>query len=235
MADATTAITVVLPKTPERLGVNAEWIAMRDAVVAEASGLVVSNEAGFSAGSDLLQRITKLSNKLETFRKDYTAPFLEAQRAIKSMADSAREPLEKVKSALKVELGKYAEIQRKAEAEERRKAEAAAQEEAARLAQENEEASELLGDAAPQEEVVVVAAPVQRRAVSDSVRVIPRIVWEVIDVDLIPRAFLMVDDRKVNEFKREHEDLIKKAVEDGKAGNPIPGVVFAVKTDVASM
>ena len=231
----TSAITVVFPQMPQKLGINAEWLKLRDALLTEAKGLVVASETGFRAGSEILQRITKLSNQLENFRKEYTEPFLKAQRSIKTMADAAREPLETVKATLKMQLGTYAEEQRKIEAEERRKAEQAAMEAAAAAAQENQDAAELLGEAAPQEEIIVQAAPVARRAVSDSAKVTTRIVWELVDLDKVPRAFLMLDERKVNEFKRQHEELVRKAVEDGKPDAPIPGIVFAVKTDVAAM
>jgi hypothetical protein len=229
------AITVILPQIPQKLGINAEWLQLRDTLLSEAKGLVVADETGFRAGSEILQRITKLSNQLENFRKEYTEPFLTAQRSIKTMADKAREPLETVKATLKLQLGTYAEEQRKIEAEERRKAEQAAMEAAAAAAQENQEAADLLGEAAPQEEIIVQAAPVARRAVSDSARVTTRVVWELVDLDKIPRAFLMLDERKVNEFKRLHEELVRKAVEDGNPDAPIPGIVFAVKTDVAAM
>ena len=229
------AVTIVFPKMPEKLGINSEWLQLRDILLSEAKGLIVADETGFRAGSEMLQRITKLSNQLESFRKDYTEPFLTAQRSIKAMADKAREPLEAVKATLKTQLGAYAEEQRKIEAEERRKVEQAAMEAAAAAAQKNQEAADLLGEAAPQEEIIVQAAPVARRAVSDSARVTTRIVWELVDLDKVPRAFLMLDDRKVNEFKRQHEELVRKAVEDGKPDAPIPGIVFAVKTDVAAM
>lgn len=226
--------SLVLPETPRKIGLSPDWLKMRDLLVDECKGFQCANEEGFNAGSEILQRITKLSNQLEKFRKDFTAPYLSAQKAVKKMADAAREPLETCKSMLKMQLGEYAEKQRKIEAEERRKAEQAAQAEAARLAQENADAADLLGDDAPQEELVLPSTQVERRAVSDSARVIKRIVFEVSDEDAIPRAFMMVDERKINQFKREHEDLIIKAVEDGKPDAPIPGVVFAVKTDVAS-
>lgn len=225
---------LVLPETPKQIAISADWIKLRNAVLIDAEGIMVQDETQFRAASEILQRITKLSNKLETYRKEFTEPFLKAQKSIKAMADSARESLESAKEAVKGKLAQYAEIQRKREAEERAAAEKAAMEAAAQIAEDNTLAVELLGEDAPVQEVVAVASPVERRAVSDSVRVRKTIVFELDDIDKVPRAFLMLDDRLVNKFKSEHAETIINQVEQCGKCDLIPGIVFTVKTDVSS-
>ncbi len=228
----TTALTI--PEMATKVAISPDWISLRDKVIKESEGLVVENETQYQAGSEILRRMTKLSNSLETFRKDFTKPFLAVQRSVKKMTDTARDPLENAKKKIKVPLDSYAEEQRRIEREERLKAEREAQEKAAEIARQNAEAEALMGANAPKEEIIETTAPVVARARSDSSMVVTSVVWEITDLDKVPRAFMMLDERAVNQYKREHKEMIEKLVEDGKPDGIVQGILFAIKTETRS-
>ncbi len=232
MSEASTALA--LPKMGGAIAINAEWIAQRDALVSAASGIIVENDMQYGVACDLLNKITKCSSGMEKLRKELTEPYLSAQSKIKQLADDARVPLEKAKDALQRKLSPYAKAQRKREHEERLAAERAAAEESARIAAENAEAKEILGESAPAQEVVHVVAPVERRAVSGAAKVVTRIEWSVVDIERVPRAFLMVDPRLVNQFRDAHAELITKQIEDNGGCDAVPGIAFKLETKVQS-
>ena len=233
----TTAIAIKLPSLPQSVSIGAEWIEQRQALLDQAEGIVVENDTGFQAASELLQAITKHSNALESVRKDLSRPFDQAAKVIKQTADKAREALEDAKAALKEKIAAYAEVQRKAfearQAEERRKE----QERAAALAQEREAAAELFGDDAAAEMTLapepLPAAVELRPATSGNVRIGSRVTFAVSNPDLVPRAFCMVDERIIRQYVNDHAAELK----DKLAADPLytfaQGITLKVETTVA--
>lgn len=224
-----------IPAMPTEIALQHDWLQERDAILEQTKGIVVENEVGFATASEFLQKITKLSNSVEKFRKQYAEPFNQAAKAIKAMADDARQPLEDAKNRLKAVISEYAERQRRIEMEERRKAEEEARKAAEQANAEADEIKELFGeDAAP--EVTVVAAPVevQRRAVNSAVRIVRRVAWEATDESKIPVAFLSLDERKVNAYLRDHKAEIEQALEADGSYTFAPGIRLKFETTTAS-
>lgn len=224
-----------LPSMPTEVKIGEDWLLTRDDLVKRAAGLIVENEIGFAVASELLQAVTKTSGALEKFRKQYAEPFSQAAKAIKQMADDARDPLEQVKTRLNGLISAYAETQRKIELAERRKAEEDARALAEKQVAEQEEASELFGTEVSQE-VTVVVQPVYvaPRAVNSAVRIKKSVVWNCTDESLVPVAFKSLDDRKVNAYMRDHKADIEAALDKDETWTFAPGITLKFETTAAS-
>jgi hypothetical protein len=229
---------VKLPEISREIRLPDTWIAKRARSLETASAIKkVQDQITFDAASEALQHITKTSGELENERKKFTRPFTAGAKAIKKMCDDARDVLEQEKRRLKQLLAVYASEQARKAAEERRRAEDEARREAERKFAEQQAEEDLFGESAATEKVIEVAPapePTIEEARSSSSRVIRRLVWQIEDAEEIPRAFLMVDDRKVNQYMRETKESMMKLLEDGKDGRTfIAGIRFEIKTDVA--
>ena len=234
---------IKLPALNSEIEIAPDWIAARDQIVAEASGLVsVKDDSAFKLAGDMLRKITKTSNAMEAFRKQYAEPYAEAVKIIKGAADTAREPLEKAKARVQMMLNRYAEEQQRRAEEERKRIEEEQrrQIEAQLAAQEKarQEAETLgLDEPEPQEVALVVElATVVEQPRADSVRVQTDVAWTLADEEKVDRAFLTIDSRKVNEYVRANKDRIAKAIKDdpAQADKIAPGLVFEIKTKVIS-
>jgi hypothetical protein len=238
-----TAVTIRFPDLPQSVEIAPKWIEARDAILTEVEAIAaVADAETFEAGSELLRRITKTSNALEKFRKEFAEPFAEAARLVKRAADTAREPLEVAKGRLQNLLARYAtEQQRKAD-EERKRIEAeqraAIEKQMAERAAAEAAAADLGIDELPPEPEIVapVIIPETSRARADAVRVQESVEWEVIDEGAVPVAFKMVDDRRINGWLAQNKDLVRKTLKDEpyKSGDLVPGIRFEIKTKVMS-
>lgn len=241
MENETKAIAIRLPEFERELTIAPEWIQKRDEILSSA-GMVrsVTTQDEFDIAAELLNRITKTSNKAESMRKDLGKPFLEAGRLIKEAADSARNELEYEKVRIKKILAIYANEQDRRRREEQaaadeaerealaasRAKEAAATQAAADLGIKNEQ-TETFQSAAP-------SKPTTVEAKSDSVRVQVNVIWEVVDQSKIPRSFLAFDPRLVNAYLREHKDKFKETLEAGGDGSGlIDGLAFKLDRQVS--
>lgn len=230
-------IVIKLPEVRQEIEISPAWIAERDAITAQsASVTAITTQEGFEAASQLLSKVTKISNALEEQRTKLSRPFNEAAKLIKAGADHAREPLEAEKSRLKRLLGAYAEEQRRAQEEERRRIE----EEQRRQIEEQaaqRQAQEELGvadEATVFAPVVSTPEPVVVAARSSSARVVERVAWSLLDEDKVPRGFMVLDERKVSQHAREQKDMIMRLVKDGQGEQIVPGIKFVIETDVAA-
>ena len=229
------AVTIKLPPTTTEVTIHEEWIEARDKVVRDAQAVTaVTGQADYDTGSDTLRQITRMSNRLEELRKDFSKPFLQAQKAIKAAADEARQPLEEEKKRVSDLLSQYKAEERRRRAEEERKAEEERQAKLREQAEQAEAARELLGeDAEPETEPEPEPAVlVPRETRSDSSRTVERLVFRVEDEEQVPRPFLSVDERKIRAWRDENKERIQKALADGQ--QPVPGVVFEIETKVTS-
>lgn len=235
---------IKLPTIPSEVTIAPDWIKARDELVEEVAGFEAIESAGdFDDAGELLRKITKTSNAMERFRKDMTAPLTEASRVVKKAADTAREPLEKAKNMIQQLLNRYAaeqdrrrrEEQARIEAEQRKAIEA----QIAKQEEDREIADELgldLSDEPPPIPEVPAIIPQVEAARADGVRVQKNVVWEVADEGDIPRAFLILDPRKVNGYMAQHKDEIMKVLEEKPEheGSFVPGLHFRIETKVIS-
>ena len=234
----TSAVVIQLPVFSKEIAISSEWLTKRNDAVAKAQEVKqVTCQAEFDAAGEALARVTKLDNGIEKMRKELTAPFLAAQKTIKAKVDEACVPLETEKARLKQIAGDWQMSERKRiateAAEAELKAREAAEEELERQQMEREQAEALGLDAPPPLEVVEVATPVVAAPVSDNAKVTMRVSFEVLDEDKVPRAFLMFDPRKVNEYIRQNKAEIMSRVDNGEAEVIVDGLRFTARPDVS--
>lgn len=218
----------------EIVAVDNDWIKSRDTLLTHSANVqAVANIEENEIASELLRKITKISNALETRRKELCDPLNRAAKEVKSAGDTARAPLENEKARLKSLLADYAEAEYKKRQAERRAAEDAERQRAAEAAAEIE-AAETLGIDTPEVvEVAIPETPAQPLIQSaGGTRTSVAISWRLIDESAVPEAFKVFDPRKVNEFKRSLEATIKAAIEKGE--QPIPGIEFFEEIKIAS-
>lgn len=238
---STKALIVPLPNVTDSVTIAAAWFDKRDAAIAAIGRFeVVDSDDDFEGAAEVLQAATKLSNGLEKTRQALSRPFTQAGKVIKKASDTARAPLEDAKKALQNKMNAYA-ARKAREAEEARRA---AEEEARRQAEEQLAAAQADADLFGDGEVEVFEADlppapvIPDRVVTSSVRTTEVVTWDVEDESAIPRAFLMLDPRKVNEYVRERKaelvDVLKLAEAGEDIPSPVRGIRFTLERKVIS-
>lgn len=183
----------------------------KDAMLADANAihevatqLVIDNDVMYEhAGLELSAINAKLA-ALEDRRLSITRPMDAAKKAVMSLFAPATERLEAAKKALTAGMLTYQRQKQEAAAEAQRRANEAAEKERARLAQRAERA-EASGKAdkaeALREQAMTTVAPVVAISQAKAKGVSTRANWqfEVTDPSLIPREFLMVDEKKIGQ------------------------------------
>ena len=237
-------LTIRIPNLPSEVTITPDWLTLRAELIEAAAGIAtVDTPETFDAAGELLRKITKASNAMEKFRKEYADPYNEAVRTIKKAADTAREPLETAKARIQGALNAYAaEQQRKAEEERKRIEEAQRKEverQMAERAKAEAEAEELgLEDELPEPVPVEVPSIIPQidRARADAVRVQESVEWALVDEAAVPEAFKTFDPRKVNAWMAGEKDRVRTALkaDAGMADKVIPGLRFTITTKVIS-
>lgn len=216
-----------LPKLDTEITISRDWIAERDKLVMQAKPLAtIDSDGDYSMAGEVLSQITKTSNAMEKFRKDYSQPYLEAQRAIKRGADDAREPLEECKRSVQSAMSKYQAEQRRKAEEERKRIEAERQAEIEKQIAEAD-ALGLEPEIEEPEPLPVVAAPR-----SNAVRVQKVITWEVVDEEQVPANLKAVDSVKVNGYKSMNKDRIFTKAESGGGEFVCLGIKWKVEDKI---
>lgn len=235
-------ILIKLPALQQQIEIAPDWVTQRNEIVSRAAAVgEITTNPQYEEGSFLLSQITKASNAMEDMRKKMAKPFTAAASCIKEAADEARKPLEDAKSMLKASLAAFAEAQRLAQEEERRRIEAEQRKEIERQLAEQEAKRQAEADLGvePEEEAVftpevTAPAPVVQMPRSSAARIVERVTWKIVDEDLVPRGYMIVDPRRVNDHIRQHGDLIKQKTKDGQGSTLIPGIEFEIQTDVSA-
>lgn len=238
-----TAAVIKLPALDQEITIAPDWIAARDQIITDAASIpAVTDDQAFKLAAELLRRITKTSNAMEAFRKQYAEPYAEAAKTIKRAADDAREPLEKAKARIQAQLNSYAAEQKRQAESERKRIEAEQRAEVERRIFEQEKTAaeaEELGLPAPE------AAPIEQPPAdlpvisppkADAVRVQVDVAWAAADEEKIDRAFLSLDPKKINEYARANKERIVAIIKDDAAAATtiLTGIVFKVQTRVIS-
>lgn len=230
------AAMIKLPDFGSAIAIPETWLAKQKRSLEWAGKIQkVVDPVSYDNASEALSMITKCSGELEKERKKFTAPFTKVSKAIKAMCDRQRQSLEVEKKRLKGLCAEYAEAQARKAAEERRAAEEAARKEAEKQFAEQQAADELGLDApAKPIEVETAPAPEVEEAHSSSSRVTRRLVWRLEDEEAVPRAFLQLDSRKVNEYMKMQKGALMDGLEKGSDGRQyVAGIRFEIKTDVS--
>ena len=230
---------VKLPDFGREIALPSDWIEKRERALIESTKIkTVSTQAEYEMASEALSRVTRCSNGLEKQRAAFGKPFNEIVRKIKKMCDAARFGLEHEKKRVKRLLSDYVAEQERKKREAQAQAEAKARREAERQfaeQQAREEETPSIFDEPPEPiKVETEPAPVVEEARSSASRVTKRIVWELEDLEQVPRAFLMLDSRKVNEWLRMQKDAVRDGIEKGSDGRQyVAGIRFELVTDVS--
>lgn len=210
--------------------VKAEWLQKRDELLVQADSVIeVSNQQQFEYAAKIQSAITKHAKQLNAARLDVTRKIDDIKKDIMAQERSMVESMEGHKDRLRTLNKSYAqriEMQRqKAEAElEEKRRQAAAD----AVAQE-QRVKELFGDeatltAAPTEPPVTIpAVPLPK---SKSVTVFTVTKHEVVDVNKLPREYMIVNDRAIKAAIKAQQAM-------GHAP-AIPGVRIWTEKDVRS-
>lgn len=222
---------------PTEITIRSEWFVIRDALLKDAEAITaIEDDKAFNTAGQLLNALTKHSNGLEKIRKELSKPYTDAGKLIKQISDEARQSLEEWKEKLQREyLNPYARRKAEEAEAERRRVEEQVRKEAERIIAEQEELRELFGDdEIPVQEVIVQqeALTVKEKPENDSVRIIERTVWELVDEKEVPPLFFVFDPHKVNEYLREHKDLITEKIKANPEAVIVPGIIFRIETQV---
>lgn len=177
------------------------------AIAHEASEFVIETQEDVDFAAECLVEIKGKAKDLESREKAITKPLNDALKATRDLFRPAREALDRAENTLKGAIKAF-----HVQTEERNRAAMQAASEAYRDGDE-ETARLALANVATLEGVAGVKASQ---------------VWafEVLDPEAVPRAFLVVDDRKVREYMRE---VVKAG-----AVPELPGVRFYQDTRIAA-
>jgi hypothetical protein len=194
--------------------------AKHDAQIAEfveqATALEINNQDDNAKAVEMMGSITKLKKRIDTVRKEKTAPYFNFKKNVDGLAKGFTSRLDNVLKVLNPKVTAWQQEQERIRLEEERKA----REEAARLAKEAEEEARKLQAAADAEaaatgqesvkvDAPVVAPPVVPKADAvtrtDAGAAHVRKTWafEIEDPTKVPAEYLMVDERKVREAVKQ--------------------------------
>lgn len=207
-------------------------------VVKAANALQVASPEAYERGGEGLQHINARTKQVKDFFKEPKAKAHDAHKSITAAEKKLLDPLVLAKGIInrkmvawdQAEEKKRREAQRKADEEAQRKAD----EEAQRIAEEEQIARAEESDVDDIEEIMsepVVAAPVVAAPVTvPDAR--PKVAgltrrknwkYRIVDVDKIPREYMMPDDRKLAAAAREMKENAK-----------IPGIEVHAEESIAS-
>ena len=195
--------------------------------------LKVENDETLNTANTMLSQLKSMTTKWEDQRKSITRPMDEAKKRILALFRPADEQLEAMTLELKTKVIAYHREAEAKQAAERRKLVEQAEQQAAAGDTEAAAASALAA--------VDASTPVLRTAVNDVGSTQLKSVWtfEVTDVSLVPREYLVVDEKRiraaVSSGVRDHlADGAEVTAKDAeRAAFGIPGVRIFQTTQLA--
>lgn len=169
----------------------------------EASKLIIFTDDDVAKAGDLLKRFSNVKKYIEYERTKAVKPLNGLVKAVNNYFKSLMS-FEQDESRLRTELNQYLEQKRLAEALERKKEESD---------RENEEVFGIIDD-----KIIIKTKPL-----SDNLTTVRKKTWEVIDINQVPREYLVIDEKKINELRSQY---------DFEAESPIPGIKFTITETV---
>lgn len=177
-------------------------------LVKQLETMEVKNQADVDTANVAMLKINRVIKYIEAARKEATRPFMDAKKEVDTQAKDVLNPIQEIFDAMKSKIAVWRkEEQEKIEsenrriAEENRKAEEAAQAELKR----RQNISKAQGGTGENVKPVEAPVPIKKAtalSMTDSTKVRKRWVGEVEDETLVPRQFLSVDQKKINEAIR---------------------------------
>lgn len=182
---------------------NEELVKSIDDALVEAKTVTITTDEQNQAAGDLLKTFRSLRNEIAA----YWDPAIEKAKATKAAAEKTRKdicarkeeqdgPLRKAEEFIKSKMGAYwQEQERERKQEEERLQAEARQYEEDKLLQEAEETGD---DSILEEPVIVPQIRVEQTSRVEGVSMQENWKWRVVDPKLIPREYLIIDEKMVN-------------------------------------
>lgn len=225
------AIVIRLPDVEKEVTISPDWVTTRDQNVEWAKEFTaIEDPQTYEKAANCLKVLTKNSNAMEKFRKEYAKPYRQADKTIKKAADTAREPLESEKKRIQGLLNAYAEEQRKKREEEEKRIEAERQKKIEEQQAQAEIDKELFGEETEIIEPEQEEKPETPAPKADATRTVRNITFTVVNENELPRSFLAPDEKAIRKWKNENKERIEDALKNSR--QIIPGVEFKIETKV---
>lgn len=161
-------------------------------LVSHAKGLKVTNELEGKTANEISLGLKKTISKLEARRKYHVEPLNEALKRINNSFKAKTEPIKEVFNIVREKLSTYMIAEnRKKEVEAKDK---------------NNKAKEFLGDEAKEQ------APKPQTQVTSSFGksfITKRWTWELFDINIVPKEYLILDEKKINQMIKAHTSTVK--------------------------
>ena len=182
---------------------NEELVQSIDQALVEAKGVIITTDEQNQKAGELLKTFRALRNEIAA----YWDPAIEKAKATKAAAEKTRKdicerkeeqdgPLRKGEEIIKSKMGAYWQKQEdeRKQKEERLQAEARQYEED-KLLQEAEETGD---DSILEEPIIVPQVRIEQTARVEGISMQSNWKWRVVDPKLIPREYLIIDEKAVN-------------------------------------
>ncbi|OGV51293.1 MAG: hypothetical protein A2X49_03775 [Lentisphaerae bacterium GWF2_52_8] len=232
-----TNLLVKLPATKPEALIGKDWFETRDQLIGDAKKHhEIRNRNEFETAAGILQRMTKLSLRLEKLRKEVSRPFQEATKLIKRAADNAAAPLEEAREGLREILNSFAGAQKLREREEEEKFRRNCEKLLCEHSRLQSLAVSELGAELELFSPELPSAPCPGIPMADSVAVKEVLGFELINESLLPREFFSVDERKIRAWISQRRDELRDQLEKDPsfASKAIPGLLLKLETEVVS-
>lgn len=217
-------------RTPEK----AEMLKVANPLLEQVRQLAVASAA---AANDMAAMLVSIKEKAKFIKEKFAGSVkaaYEAHKAVKALENECLAPLEEAEKLAKSKLAAFEmaerERERKLQIELQAKAEADARKERERLEVEAAKAREAgeteMADAMVEQASMTVAIPMvvsTERSKTPGVSFTTTWGFEVVDLDLVPREYLVVDEQKLGAVAKATKGALK-----------IPGIKFVEKTGVSA-
>ena len=80
-----------------------------------------------------------------------------------------------------------------------------------------------------EKEIIKVEKDIQKEIKDAEKGIRSTLRFDVENIVLVPERYKMIDEKKINEYKRDHKDEILKAIKDNTSHELIPGIKFRIE------
>lgn len=171
-------------------------------LLSQSQQLVIQDEGQFQEAADFLTKVKVRVKRLDTLKESLTRPFADALKDARNKFKMLSEPYENMEFTIKTKMNEYIRVREEKARREAEEARKKAEEENARLLAEQEAAKakgEEVKELEPVEAAPVEAPKIQARTEAGMVYTQKRWAVKVIDESQVPREWLCIDQKKVNE------------------------------------